>query len=100
MVPMFPPPSPPPEVVTPAPLPEVAKPPAEVDKGLMGQSGEYTVTLFQLSREELTEARPDLKDRIQNLKDTDIEAIALQAEKAMQDIYRMVLALTVASYVQ
>lgn len=65
----------------------------------MGQSGEYTVALFQLGREEVAEAGPDLKDCIQKLKDADIEAIALQAEKAMQDIYRMVLALTVVSCV-
>lgn len=83
---------------TPQSLPESPKPLVEDSHDLIEQSGEYTITLFQLGRDELTDARPDLKDRIISLKDTDIEAIALESEKAMQDIYKMVLSLTLASY--
>ena len=59
---------------------------------------EYRVPLFHLGKAELMALCPDMKQPIEQLKDTDIEAIACQAEAALQQIYQMVMQITLSKY--
>jgi hypothetical protein len=79
-----------PQAVKPAVQPE--------DNLLISGSAEYRVTLFEFGKDELREIRPDVADMVQQLKDTDIEAIALQAEEALKEVYKMVLGITLTAY--
>lgn len=62
------------------------------------ESVEYRVALFHLGKAELIDSRADLKDLIEQLQDTDIEAIALEAEEALRVVYAMVLNITLTNY--
>lgn len=59
---------------------------------------EYRIALFHLGKAELIDSRADLKDQIEQLKETDIEAIALEAEEALRAVYVMVLNITLTNY--
>ena len=53
---------------------------------------------IELFSGELIDSRADLKDRLELLKDTDIESIALEAEGALLAVYTMVLNITLTNY--
>lgn len=59
---------------------------------------EYRVTLFELGKVELIESSPHFKEKIEQLKDTDIESLALQAEDALRAVYTMVLNITLTNF--
>jgi hypothetical protein len=54
-------------------------------------NGEYRVPILHLGREELAELFPEDQPCIRQLSDLEIEALALEVEDALDEIYRVVL---------
>lgn len=61
-------------------------------------NGEYRVSILHLGRGELVELFPEDQTRIRQLTDLEIEALALEVEGALDEIYRVVLRLVWARF--
>lgn len=61
-------------------------------------NGEYRVPMLHLGREELVELFPEDQICIRQLTDLEIEALALEVEGALDEIYRVVLRLVWARF--
>jgi len=62
------------------------------------QAGEYRVPILYLGREELIAALPEDELRIRQMSDLEIEALALQIEDSLAEVYRMVLRIAWVSF--
>jgi hypothetical protein len=62
-----------------------------VDEPIRLESGEYRVPILYLGRDELIAALPDYEMLIRQLSDLEIEALALQLEDGLAEVYRMML---------